>query len=96
MDNENNESECKVCEKKFKSIIPSQDHDRKFHLTLGPGNKVSYKCDYYKALKKTREQLFEPIFCQSFPNIKLFWKSFKKKTEPTSRHTIEKEPILEN
>ena len=52
IDNEYELFECKVCEKKFISKKASQDHDRKLHLTLGPGNNVSYKCDYCKTLHK--------------------------------------------
>ena len=45
IDNDNELSECKVCEKKIISKIASQDHNRKWHLTLGQGNTFSYKCD---------------------------------------------------
>ena len=40
VDNDNERLECKVCEKQFRNEITSQNHDKKLHLTLGPGNNV--------------------------------------------------------
>ena len=99
-------SECKVCEKKFISKKASQDHDRKLQLTLGPGKKVKYKCDYCKALHTYREQLFEhitnkpricTIFEKKFPTQTSFENHNKlnlQKQTKNLKHTLEREPSL--
>ena len=98
--------ECKVCEQLFRNEITSKNHDRKVHVTLGPGDTVSYKCDYCKSLQLTREQLFNHIpnnhkRCTICAKVFSTSKSFEKHDKPnhhkaTAKHTLEREPSLKN
>ena len=84
--------------------IISQNHNRNCHFTLGPGDKLSYKCDNCKSLHPTREQLFEHITnkhtkCTMWAKVLQTSKYFENNNKlshhkPTLKNTLEKEPIL--
>ena len=58
---ENAWKECLICNKKFKSEITSQNHDKKLHMTPGPGKDRSYKCIYCSSNNLKRQELYDHI-----------------------------------
>ena len=53
--------ECLICNKKFKSEITSQNHDKKLHMTPGPGKDRSFKCDNCSETNLNRQELYNHI-----------------------------------
>ena len=52
-------SECVLCDTKFKSEVTSVNHDKKLHMTPGPGRDISFKYDYCSEENFNRS---EPIY----------------------------------
>ena len=97
---------CPLCGKIFKSEVTSQNHDKKLHMTPGPGKDRSYKCNYCSTNNLKRQELYNHILeshkkcticdkvCPTQSSFESHMKAIHLK--PSSKHTLEREPSLKN
>ena len=98
--------ECLICDKKFKSEITSQNHDKKLDMTPGSGKDKSFKCDYCSETNLTRQALYNHILnkhkkCTMCAKVCPTQNSFENHMKvihrtSSSKHTLEREPSLNN
>ena len=103
---ENSWKECPLCGKTFKSEVTSKNHDKKLHMTPGPGKDRSYKCNYCSTNNLKRQELYNHILeshkkcticdkvCPTQSSFESHMKAIHLK--PSSKHTLEREPSLKN
>lgn len=100
------EYECEICRKKFKSLNNMKKHDIKFHMKHGSNNENLYKCDQCNNMFKNKQEVPAHIIdhhlkcktcARTFPNTKSLNVHITAiHSRGSLKHTIEREPSLKN